>query len=249
MPLRLLLYAVLYWERQWQIWATGHAQREPLRLSPVVPIVFHTGPDPWRRRSGLADLFEAPEALRPFIPQWPLLYWDITDHSPQELLDSVRQWFQALAVVRAEAAEPEGFPAVLAEALRRLETLSQSDPVRWKELLWFLLSWALRRRPPNEHDATMRLVESSQTQASIRQEVEAMSQTVQQTWEQWMLEQGEAKGKILAKRETLRDLLEERFGPLPEAVAQRVEAITDFDRLRALLRQVVHIQALDELQL
>ena len=76
-----------------------------------------------------------------------------------------------------------------------------------------------------------------------------MSQTVQQTWEQWMLEQGEAKGKILAKRETLRDLLEERFGPLPEAVAQRVEAITDFDRLRALLRQVVHIQALDELQL
>jgi hypothetical protein len=107
----------------------------------------------------------------------------------------------------------------------------------------------LRRRPPQEQEATIRLVESSQTQATIRQKVEAMSQAVKQTWEEWMLEQGEAKGQLRAKREALRDLLEERFGPLPEEVAQRIEAITDLDRLRSLLRQAVHVQSLDELPL
>jgi hypothetical protein len=43
MPLRMLLYAVLYWEREWKAWQTEHPAGTPLRLSPVLPIVFHTG--------------------------------------------------------------------------------------------------------------------------------------------------------------------------------------------------------------
>ncbi len=42
-PLRSLLYAVLYWDREWQAWEAAHQRREPLRLSPVLPIVFATG--------------------------------------------------------------------------------------------------------------------------------------------------------------------------------------------------------------
>jgi predicted transposase YdaD len=38
-PLRLLLYAVLYWESQWRAWSAGHARGEPLRLTPVLPVV------------------------------------------------------------------------------------------------------------------------------------------------------------------------------------------------------------------
>src|SRR2546430_1197955 len=43
MPLRLLLYAVLHWESQWRAWEQQHAYREPLRLTPILPVVLHTG--------------------------------------------------------------------------------------------------------------------------------------------------------------------------------------------------------------
>lgn len=54
---------------------------------------------------------------------------------------------------------------------------------------------------------------------------------------------------IWAYRENLRRWLEERFGTLPEALVQRIEAIEDAQRLRAALRQVVRLNSLAELAL
>ena len=65
---------------------------------------------------------------------------------------------------------------------------------------------------------------------------------------EWMAE-GEAKGRLATSRTVLRDLLEDRFGPLPEVLVQRIEAATDPDRLRAAVRQAPRLGRLDELQL
>jgi len=54
------------------------------------------------------------------------------------------------------------------------------------------------------------------------------------------------EGGIVTRR---RDLLQERFGTVPEAVRQWIEATTDPERLRAALRRVPHINAPEELQL
>jgi hypothetical protein len=47
MPLRTLVYAALDWERQWKDWEAEHGAGEGLRLTPILPVVFHTGPRPW----------------------------------------------------------------------------------------------------------------------------------------------------------------------------------------------------------
>ena len=69
---------------------------------------------------------------------------------------------------------------------------------------------------------------------------------------EWM-NQGKAEGlkegRLEALREVLRVHLEDRFGPVPEELARRIAATTDVERLRAAVRQVVHIQQRDELQL
>jgi hypothetical protein len=249
MPLRMLVYAVLYWERQWQQWAEGHAEAEPLRLSLVLPIVFHTGPRPWTTHRSLAELFPGLELLQTWVPVWPILFWDIAEHDSRELLDSARAWLQALAVVRAERAGSDEFRAVLMEALRRLESLSTLDSVRWKELLWFVLSWSLRRRPKSEKGDLEQSVLASQEGALTRAEVRAMSDVAWKPYEEELAEECEARGELRALRRSLRDLLEEKFGPAPEALGQRIEATTDADRLRAAIRQVLHIQAPDELKL
>jgi hypothetical protein len=40
MPLRMLVYAVLYWEQEWKAWQDSHRRGEPLRLTPVLPVVL-----------------------------------------------------------------------------------------------------------------------------------------------------------------------------------------------------------------
>src|SRR5918993_3707829 len=41
---------------------------------------------------------------------------------------------------------------LFAEVLRRLESLGGTEEMRRKDLLWFVLSWAMRRRPKAERE-------------------------------------------------------------------------------------------------
>jgi hypothetical protein len=50
-------------------------------------------------------------------------------------------------------------------------------------------------------------------------------------------------------RANLYGVLVDRFGRVPKAWQRRIDAVTDPDRLRAALRQALHIQRLNELQL
>jgi len=80
-----------------------------------------------------------------------------------------------------------------------------------------------------------------------------MSEAIAETWEQELVARGvalgEARGELRARREDLRALLEERFGPLSEALAERIEATDDMERLREAMRQVIRIQSPEELEL
>jgi Putative transposase, YhgA-like len=245
MALRVLLYAVLYWEREWRAWEAEHSRGEPLRLSPVIPVVFHTGAEPWRTHRALVDLIDGPEALRVVAPRWEPLFWDLAEQTPQELLDAAGEWLTALAVVRAEQADAETFERVFAEVLRRLENLSERENVRWHALLWFVLSWGMRRRPGAERERLLETARNSQAAVSHREEIRQMSETIGQTWEQELL----LRGQLRERRESLRMLLEERFGPLPEAVRQRIESSDDLARLRRAFQQALHVASLDDLEL
>ncbi|HBI44797.1 MAG TPA: hypothetical protein DDY78_18375 [Planctomycetales bacterium] len=69
---------------------------------------------------------------------------------------------------------------------------------------------------------------------------------------EWMAEgeaRGELRGKLRACRTSLLDLLEARFGTLPEALTQRIEATTDPERLHEAHRQALRLGQLDDLQL
>jgi hypothetical protein len=54
---------------------------------------------------------------------------------------------------------------------------------------------------------------------------------------------------LTESRETLRVVLEERFGTLPEALAQQIAAEDDLERLRSALRRAVKVGSLADLEL
>jgi hypothetical protein len=146
-----------------------------------------------------------------------------------------------LAVVRAEDASSEAFLNVYNAVLERLEPLAAGEPVRYYDLLRFILTWGLWRRPQEEREQIQQAAIASQRDAIHREEIRTMGQTIAE----WYVKEG----RLQALRDTLRDQLEERFQTVPGALQQRIEATTDIEKLQLCLRQVLHINDPQELSL
>jgi hypothetical protein len=242
-PLRLLYFVAGYWDKQWQEWAGLERPRPPLRLRPVLPVVLYTGPTPWGSNRTLADLLAEPAAFHTFAPRWEPLFWNLADQTAEGLLQTGVEWLQIMAVMRAGREEVETFRTVVGEAVRRLAGLEPRDEVRWYDLLRIVFAYCAWRRPPAEQPAFVALAVEA-TPARYK-EITAMAQTAAEAW----MEQGMAKGEVMALRKVLRRLLTRRFDPLPEPLLQRIEQTADVDRLTAAIEQVEELKSLDELKL
>ncbi len=253
MPLRLLYFMVLYWERQWRAWEQRAAPRGPLELSPVLPLVLYTGAGPWENNRTLHDLLGEPAEFHGFVPQWGPLFWELSQHSADGLLASGDEWQQALAVLRAHGEPGPGFERVYVEAMRRLEDLAGQDHVRWYDLMRIILSGGLWRRPREEREALRAAAQAAQADVNRQKEVGVMAQTIAESiWEEGRLKgrsEGETAGELRASRRILRHLLTGRFNALPDGVVQRIESCTDLDRLMAAAQQVLSLDKPEDLQL
>lgn len=78
MPLRLLAYLVEIFLQ--------HQKSEGLPLPPVIPFVFHQGPESWNVSTAFEDLFELPADLEvemlPFLPKFHHALLDLTRFDP-----------------------------------------------------------------------------------------------------------------------------------------------------------------------
>lgn len=109
-----------------------------------------------------------------------------------------------------------------------------------------VLYWGLYRRPKREHAALKAAAINSQKDVKARQGVQTMSEVLEKSYEQEVYERGllhgeargEARGKAAGMRMTLEKLLRQRFGPVSEAVQQRL-AVADAARLEAILDRLV----------
>jgi hypothetical protein len=249
LPLRILLYAVLFWEQQWKEYERRHEPGAALRLTPVVPIVFHTGDQEWSGNRSLADLFDGPEALRVYAPQWPLVFWDLALRTPEALLASDGPFAQFLAVVRAEASDAERFLQVYTQLMERLEPVAGQDKMRWRDLLWLALSWCRQRRPEDEQDALIHATVESQRNTALREEARSVSETTKQTWAQAVEARAARIGQLRQGRETLIALLSDAFGELPETLKASIESCDDLDRLLTATLQTRTLRSLDQFTL
>jgi len=241
MPLRLLYFLALYWDRQWRQWESLPRPKPPLRLNPVLPLVLYTGPTPWGSNRTIADLLGEPRAFHVFAPDWGPLFWNLAERTPQELLAAGDEWLQVLAVLRAQGEEATAFEAIYTAALRGVNALPEAAQDRWDELMRILLTWAAHRRPAPERARLLALAPTAPTLPKRQQEVQAMTMTIAEAWA--------AEGELRGAQRFLQRLLTKKFGPLPEPIAQRIQAATDLERLHACAEQLFEIQSLDELKL
>ena len=260
MPLRLLFYSVVHWEREWRAWQQHHERGTRLQLTPIIPIVFHTSAEPWNENRWLPHLFETPASLQKYVPKWEMHYLDLVSLDPEELVEREEPWWQALAVLRAERTELPTFLSVLRRALSRLESLGQKARVRWDQLLKLTLHWALFRRPRREHPEVIDTVRASHQQVQLREEAEKMSQQTWKNYEQELIEQhqqiglekglekGLEEGELKARREDLKEILEQRFSTIPQALREKIDQASS-EQLADAIKAVLRIDSPEDLPL
>jgi hypothetical protein len=249
MPLRMLVNGCMFWESEWKAWEQCDPKPGPLKLTPVVSVVFHTGLTRWLSNRTLVELIGGPEELRPLAPQWPIRFWDLAERSTDQLLAATSPWLNALAVVRATNDDAAAFHRVFAAAAKRLAGLVTRERMRWRDLMWLLISWALRRRPRDEREALVKVASEHQPDPGSQEEVQSMNATLGQTLEQWAEQQGIEQGRLETCHTLLFRLLENRFGSLPEHLRQRIDETKDLARLERSILRCQTIRSLDEIEL
>jgi hypothetical protein len=245
MPLRLLYFAVVYWDQQWRAWEEAPAPKPPFRLSPVLPVVVYTGATPWGSNRTLADLLGEPQTFHAYAPVWQPLFWNLAEQSPDELVASDNNWLQLMAVLRVEGADAATFRDIFTRAVNQVKKIKAAEHVRWQVLMQTLLTWAYWRRANAERAALLAEAERAQSSVKRKGEVQHMTNELGPTFVDLAI----AKGKLESHREILKTLLQDKFGRLPKKLQKQIDMVDDAEHLRQAIRRVADCAALADFRL
>jgi predicted transposase/invertase (TIGR01784 family) len=211
MALRMMVYVGLLYQNLVQHRQLNRAGRLP----PVLPLVLYNGHVPWGAARELAELIETvPGGLEQYRPQLRYCLLDEARIADSEL-ESLRNL--AAALFRLEkSGGPEDIQRVLAALIG---WLGEPDLA---ELRRSFTTWLVGVLLPARVPGTVI------PEVADLQEVKSMlAERVIEWTQEWKQEgQEEALGK--ARGVLFRDL-ERRFGPLPEEVRRRVDAIASIE--------------------
>ena len=239
-PLTSFIYATLYWEWQLRLWEEHPAPKPAFQLTPILPVVLHTGSRPWGSAQNLQDLVVEPVAFRSFVPNWQPIFWELAEHSPEHLLNASDAFFQVLSVLRVEGEEFAVVERTFREVLERIGLLQKTDLVRWKDMIKFLLGWAHNRRPRVERQEWRNVFEQWEAHQN-KPETSRMIVTIadEMRWE----------AKVEQTHDILLRLGRKRFGEPDASNLQALRSITDLERLDRMSEALLDAKNWQELML
>ena len=211
MPLRVIVYTCLLYQhlvRENQLTAEG-------RLPPVFPLVLYNGDSPWSTPCDLHSLIALPQGDELWAWQPQMRYYLLEERRyPKGRAGSINGILFELENCRQ--------PEALADIVERLIDLL-ADPAH-ASLKRAFNAWIRQVLLPAK---TLTIMSS---QADELSEVKQMlSSRIEQWQKEWLeqgiergIEQGIEQGRLDGEATLLRQLLQRRFGPLPEWVEDKL---------------------------
>ena len=229
MAVRMMVYLGLLYQdlaRHQEIPRSG-------KLPPVLPLVLYNGNAPWSAAREVSELIEeAPGGLELYRPRLRYCLLDELRMADSEL-EPLRN--VAAALFRLEKSrEPDNLQPVVTALLEWVQ-----DPELRRSFATFLLKNLLPARMPG--------IEIPEV-ADLQEVKSMLAERVKEWTHQWKqegleeglqkgLEKGRQEGRedalVEAREVLLRDLVK-RFGPLPEEIRRRVDAVSSIEDLMAL---------------
>jgi len=231
MAIRILGYMALLWQdliREGSI-------RSGDKLPPVFPIVLYNGGSKWTAARDVADLLmPLPAPLAAYQPRQKYFLID-EGRIPEEELTASNGLVSLLVRLERVKTHEEMLPVVDALILRLQD--HKYDSLRRAFAIWV-----------NRVAQRAGIIGEDKAISSL-QEVRTMLMERAAQWKGEYIQQGvligEARGESKGVRLALCDLLESRFGMLPEAVSSSVNEITDTQKLLSLNRSALQTASLE----
>lgn len=229
---QLLRYMVQVWE---------YALRQRAKLWPIVPVVLYHGKTAWQTAPSFHSLFDVPEPIRPFVPEYQYWLCDLSRYEDQELKGAVTL---RVALLALKYIFREDLRNRLPEIIGLLQQLSeQRTGLGYVEAVLRYLAQA------SESITSRDLQETIETTFPEGEEI--MSPIVQE-WLERGIEEGLQQGLQQGRREGLLDGielgLELRFGTDGLRLLPEIRKIEDVDVLRAVHAGLKTANNLDELR-
>jgi hypothetical protein len=166
-----------------------------------------------------------------------------TDEANLTKTDHPLGWL--LTVLQKEHADKEVIRTALIEAMSHINTLGDEQVQQRQRAISYLFLLILHRRPAEEHEELSTLVDQHIQQASDREEVEVMAQTMAEH----LIERGKEQGETQAKQEALLKLIRFQFESVPESVTNEITLIQSLSHLDLLFEKAMTAWALNEIDL
>jgi predicted transposase/invertase (TIGR01784 family) len=231
--LQLLRYMVRHWER---------AQRDKIRpLPPVIPIVVYHGREKWQVSENFTGLFEGPEALRPYWPNFRYELQDLSRYSVEDIRGGIILRVVSMLLMSIfDPRLPERLPGIF-------QLLDELDD---EQSALELLEKALRYL-----SATARDIDDNTIRAALNEAFKGDGGSIMGGFvEKWIekgkqegLQQGQQEGQQ-ALRYTILDLLMLRFDAAPASVLERLEEVTNLEVLRQLHHEAATAKSLTDFE-
>ena len=265
--LRMLIYAVFYWERQLRAWEAMGKGKGPLKLTPILPIVLASADTSWTTSRTLADLLDEPKAFHAFAPDWNPLFWELGAETPEKLLSDADPFVNLMSLVLSESEPFATLSEIYAKVFEKLDAIPDGESGRWRELAAFAIQWTRHRRPLEERQDWSRTTDECTRRSQRRKEIAKMKKTIAQADYEDGLKFGLDKGVKLGRDEgvkvgvkvgrdegrieTLREMIlrvgSKRLGAPGARWKKRLQDISDASKLDQLCDRVLDIPSWAEL--
>jgi hypothetical protein len=200
---------------------------------------------------------DLPPALRRFVPQHETLLLNLQEMAPEALVAAGHPLGWVLRVMQQERANREELALALRETIEGLGRLPSAEEPAWRHAAYYLLLLIYHRRERQEWEALTQVILEAVRERVRREEIETMGKTIAEALieegKELGLQQGKElglqQGTLQSRRDVLLRQMRAKFGPLPPAIVEQVEAIGDVNQLDGLLEKVLTADNVEEMGL
>ena len=218
-----------------KIWHSDINNNKP--LCPILPIVVYHGKEKWSVGVNFQSLMKVPEAMRPFVPEFSCLLYDLGKYTDEEIKGAV---ILKVAILLMKHIFSKDLGEKLPEILGLLvEIMDKQTGLEYLQTILRYLSSA------GEH-----LNKEEVREALTKTFVEQGGNLMATLAEQW-IEEGRAEGKKEGRAEAqkmLIELLEFRFSFAPSYMVEMVEGIMSLEVLRQLRKRAFTVDSLEQFE-
>ena len=228
MGFRMLFYMLMIWDTERRTWEQNSVPKAERRLTPILPIVFYTGDRTWKTPLQLDAIMDIPDELTRFVPYCEILFLSIKEADAETLTKTDHPFGWLMTVLQQEHADKETISRALVDAVGYLGTLDPDQKGQMEEAIKYLISLILHRRPEEEHEELVQLIDQNTQQMEVTSMAKSMAQV--------LTEQGIEQGARETTVENILSILTTRF-PTNDLhnIEQTLKSISNLEQLKQLV--------------